>query len=335
MSVKNKKNIHIVLIGALLFLSIYLIIENNNLKRNTRVVIDREQNTETFFTNPMLDFELSKKYSETVIPAGSVRNLVESLKNKTGVEHISVYFRDLNNGPWVGVDEKEYFSPASMLKTPILIALYKWSETDSSVLEKKKVAESRFFLDIPLQTASEVASIAVGKSYSLYDLAVKMIRDSDNIATAMLYEAIPKTFVDNTFSHIGVTRISDGGDILLRVKDAASFYRILFNATYLNRENSETVLKILSSTSFTEGLVAGTPEGVVVAHKFGERFPATFLDTKGISNQQVVQLHDCGIIYFPQKPYILCVMTRGNNIEKQKTIIAELSRFFYEYTSKQ
>jgi len=28
-----------------------------------------------------------------------------------------------------------------------------------------------------------------------------------------------------------------------------------------------------------------------------------------------VQLHDCGIVYYPETPYLLCVMTKGWNFE--------------------
>jgi hypothetical protein len=36
----------------------------------------------------------------------------------------------------------------------------------------------------------------------------------------------------------------------ISVKDYASFFRILYNASYLNREYSETALKLLSETLY-------------------------------------------------------------------------------------
>ncbi len=45
-----------------------------------------------------------------------VNELVEGMLSAGRASHISVYFRDLNNGPWFGINEKEEFSPASLLK---------------------------------------------------------------------------------------------------------------------------------------------------------------------------------------------------------------------------
>lgn len=50
---------------------------------------------------------------------------------------IGIYVRNLNNGPWFGINENEKYSPASMMKVPILITFLKWIEQDSSVLDKK------------------------------------------------------------------------------------------------------------------------------------------------------------------------------------------------------
>jgi hypothetical protein len=43
----------------------------------------------------------------------------------------------------------------------------------------------------------------------------------------------------------------------------------LFNASYLNRENSEKVLNLLTKTDFKDGLVAGVNDkNIAISHKF-------------------------------------------------------------------
>jgi hypothetical protein len=42
------------------------------------------------------------------------------------------------------------------------------------------------------------------------------------------------------------------------------------------------------------------------------------------------ELHDCGIVYLPDNPYLLCVMTKGNDFAKMEKIIEEISRLSYE-----
>lgn len=78
---------------------------------------------------------------------------------------------------------------------------------------------------------------------------------------------------------------------------------------------------MLSKTSFKKGLVAGVPKNIMVSHKYGERL---YVD----SNE--AQLHDCGIIYFPQTPYLLCIMTRGENFAELENTIKEISKNVYE-----
>lgn len=47
---------------------------------------------------------------------------------KGDIINLSVYFRNLTNGNWFGIEEKELFSPASLMKLPLLLAYYKLEE---------------------------------------------------------------------------------------------------------------------------------------------------------------------------------------------------------------
>lgn len=328
-----KKYFAQIIILFLLVVIAILLIKINSIKASFKGSVTHEKGGSYVYTNPILDHELSQELSNTIVSSNAARNFVENLKEKKNIKHVSVYFRDLNNGPWIGVEEKEYFSPASMLKTPLLISLLKWSEKDQSVLFKEVIAEERFF-DNNLAQHTNVNAIKKGESYTLIDVATKMIQQSDNVAAKILYEYIPVSFVDDTFTNIGVSFVSNGDDNLIRVKDIAAFYRILFNASYLNRDNSEKALSILSNTSYKDGLVAGVPKGITISHKFGERFASGVLLSSGLIPEGDVQIHDCGIVYVPGKPYILCVMTRGEDFKLQQQAISEISKFFYGQVTK-
>lgn len=56
-----------------------------------------------------------KDYEQDLIAKGDIINL-------------SVYYRNLTNGNWFGIEEKELFSPASLMKLPLLLAYYKLEE---------------------------------------------------------------------------------------------------------------------------------------------------------------------------------------------------------------
>lgn len=60
----------------------------------------------------------------------------EVIRTNTGIE-IGLYVRNLQNGPWFGINENIDFSPASLLKVSTLMAYLKWIEIDPSIWNKK------------------------------------------------------------------------------------------------------------------------------------------------------------------------------------------------------
>jgi beta-lactamase class A len=100
----------------------------------------------------------------------------------------------------------------------------------------------------------------------------------------------------------------------------SSIFRTLYNSSFFEWNLSEQVLDLLSQTTFTSGIAAGVPAGTPVAHKFGENTD---------------ELHDCGIVYYPDHPYLLCVMTRGNNAVKLESVIQGISGAAWSFMGKQ
>jgi beta-lactamase class A len=142
-----------------------------------------------------------------------------------------------------------------------------------------------------------------GARYSAAELLRRAISFSDNESAALLGNVIGFGKLTKVFNDFGIEEPEPGKDYQMRVRTYASFFRVLYNASYINREHSEQALKLLSENDFREGIVAGVPAEIVVAHKFGER--------EGTLESGNIQLHDCGIVYAPHKPYLLCVMAQG------------------------
>lgn len=276
-------------------------------------------------TNPILDCELDNGNDDSVIYFDKINDKIDKLKSKYDVSHVSFYFRDLNNGPWLGINEKEDFAPASLLKVPVLIAFLHQAEHDPTILEKKiKVLPS----DINKSLTPNIVSddyIIVDHEYSLFEIAKRMIQKSDNNAVLVLLRNIKQSYLDDVFRSIGLQFKGTSDENPITVKDYAGFFRILFNASYLDREMSELALEILLGSEYKNGIVAGVPEGVNVAHKFGER---------SVNNIDI-QLHDCGIVYHKDNPYIICVMTKGNDFKQQEKLISELSKYVYNEVDSQ
>ncbi len=281
------------------------------------------------YINPILECNTDIEQNNNL--ATLKKNIKTIIKDETynkNISFASVYFRDLNNGPWLGINEKEYFSPASLIKVPVLIAYLKQAETNPDILKKEIVPIIATDSGDNIQNIKPSISLAPDKKYSIEELLEKMIVYSDNDAYNTLSESLGANDFSKIFQDLDIdiskAFTNPNGDIIT-VKDYASFYRILFNASYLNQDMSEKALSLLSQSQYKDGLVAGVPQNISVAHKFGER---KFSDTGE------TQLHDCGIIYLPQKPYLLCIMTRGNDITKSSQTIKKISQEVFQYLNQ-
>lgn len=275
------------------------------------------------FINPLLECEVA----EGTIDAAKINfkyalaEFTDSLISKDAANAISVYVRDLNNGPTFGVKQDEEYIPASLLKVPVMMAYLSYAEKEPSILRERILHQTEYeFSKEKVQHIHPETEIAPGESYTVEELIERMIVHSDNQATARLIENIPPRYIRELYYVLGVDRgVLDDEREKLSVKEYAAFFRILFNASYLSRENSEKALRLLSETQFDRGIVSGVPKGIVVSHKFGEA-----------GDEVEHQIHDCGIVYYPGHPYLLCVMTRGDDIDTLAQTIGELSRFVWE-----
>ncbi len=291
---------------------------HSNVSSNSKQI---RQVGEYRYINPLLECEVA----EGTIDARKqnfrdelVRE-IEIIKKQNQLTKVAVYFRDLNNGPAFGVDEAGEFFPASLLKVPVMMAYYRWSEKEPQLLETKISYQNE--IDFGYKpTIIPKEKLVVGQSYSVNELIRHMIIFSDNQALYLLTRNLPKVYIEELFKLLGVgIDVLADSDAKLTVKEYAGFFRILFNSSYLSRENSEKALLLLASTDYNDALPAGVPKDISVSHKFGEA-------GTGMTERQ---LHDCGIVYFPDHPYLTCIMTRGKELDNLKQSIVDISKFIY------
>lgn len=289
-------------------------------------VEERRLGGEYKFINPLL--ECTDEIGTSVLTQDirdKVNNFIKTQINAKKATEVSVYYRDLNNGPWFGYNEKNFFSPASLVKVPLMIAYFKEAENGSGVLSEKikNTLSNTDELYSEMDYQPEI-KMETGTEYTVEDLILRTVAYSDNVAYKLLFDRLDNSKFLSLFRDFGVDvskAITDPTGNSLSLKDYASFFRILYNSSYLNKEYSEKALTILSQSTYKRGIVAGVPKDIVVAHKFGERF---------FTGTGEKQLHDCGIVY-TDNPYLLCIMTKGSNFEDLENILGTLSSMTYQY----
>lgn len=247
-----------------------------------------------------------------------INNYIDSTLAANTAENISVYFRDVRSSEWFVLNENDTYAPASLLKVPIMMAVYKNSQENPEILTKEfkfDGGSDNYGQNFPSEN-----ELVMGRTYNGEDLIKHMIVESDNTAKNILLSNLNDEQQKKVFKELKV-EISDGAQDIITVQNYSVFFRALYSATYLGPELSEKALGLLTQSTFKQGLVAGVPQGIPVAHKFGER---------NGENGNPEQLHDCGIIYHPNNPYVLCIMTKGNSFDKLADVIKSISQTTYE-----
>jgi hypothetical protein len=149
-----------------------------------------------------------------------------------------------------------------------------------------------------------------------------MIVDSDNDATMLLGQYMNEAEFVNLFRDlaIGVPNLDDANH-RMTAKEVARFFRVLYNATYLNPQSSEYALSLLTQTSYREGLPKYLPKNLTIASKFGERY----------DEEQMQNFHEAGIVYLDGNPYLISIMTKGPKKEDLHSMVADMSLITYKF----
>lgn len=292
------------------------------------VSVVREKGGYTYI-NPLLFCKTgeNKEFSEYHLLKDKVTALIENEKSQGHTSRVSVYYRDLDAGRWFGINENDKYSPASLFKVPIMIAYYKLAESQPDVLNKVIPYSGGGASQQTGITPSE--TIQAGGSYRVESLIEKMIVFSDNASAHLLFSNIDQRSLAEVFTDLGLPEsLNEDPNGVISAKAYSLFFRVLYNGTYLSRELSEKALALLDQDAFQGGIAAGVPRDVKTADKFGDRF---FPGATDLANAW--ELHDCGIVYHPQHPYLLCVMTAGKDSSLLTGVISSISQLIYQETS--
>ncbi len=249
----------------------------------------------------------------------SIEAYTEAAVKEGKLVNYGLYYRELISGPVIALREEQDFSPASLLKLPVAMWYYKQSEKRPGLLDEK--IEFTGPKNVTILHFLPTYTIKEGTIYSVRELIELMITQSDNDATQVLVEyAGGRDRINEVYQELGIRDVENYDTYVIDVHTYAAFFRVLYNAEYLGEKGSGELLEMLTRSAMTRGIAAGVLSDAKIAHKFGERSLA----------QGVEQFHDCGIVYATMNPYLLCIMSQGDDYEEMANFVAEVSRMVYE-----
>lgn len=261
-----------------------------------------------------------------------VRGLIDEKLKEKEAAGISVYFLDLNSGNWFGIGERENFSPYHHLKLPLMIAYFKLAESNPLVL-RKTLTYNGEQIQVEQKHIKPLEKLVAGKRYTVNDLIFRMIAYDDGAAYALLFANIPRSRLDKVFKDLNVEYDPHNAEDTLSLRAFASFYRVLFNASYLSEEMSEKALRYLSKSSFKDGMASGISMNINIASKFGERRVNAVVENG--TDVELEQLHEFGIIYHPYRPFLVGIMARGSDFNTLIGTIRDITRLVYDEVDRQ
>lgn len=267
--------------------------------------------------DPARSIVAQEHFFSTIEP---LRKDLKGLAAKYGNEgtRVGIYFEYLNTGANVSINQEERFWPASLSKMPTAFAVMKKIEEGAWNLDSEMV----LFYEDRDDRFGELYKKPVGTRFTVEQLLKELLINSDNTAHRILVRNLSGADYEAVIEALGMEELYDK-EYNITAKEYSRIFRSLYNASYLNRENSETILQWSSESRFDDLLAAGIPSSVRFSHKIGEEY------------KEVVFL-DSGIIYVPNRPFLLTVMvdaSKAGGYERARDIMREIARAAYEYVA--
>jgi beta-lactamase class A len=271
------------------------------------------------YISPIIYAEPVSESDKYALLKGAITNFIELEKASGQVNNVSVYMKDFNGGDWLAIDPGEPYYPGSLLKVGVLMTYLRMAEKNHDLMKKEVVYQVKKGFVFPTEHY-KAKTVEDGHKYTIKELIDYMIKYSDNGATVFLENMMDTTIFKNEFADLGITEPQfNNPDYMLNVKEYSNIFKALYSAGYLKRRASDSALSLLTQTVFRDGLVKELPASAVVAHKFGES-----------GNDNIHELHESGIVYLDNNPYMLTVMTRGTDWNRLSGVLGHISKMVYD-----
>lgn len=179
-----------------------------------------------------------------------MKEIKKYLESRIG--NYSFFFEDLSSGYVYGYNENVKMTAAGCMKLPIAIALIKEEELGKlSFLDKVKIeGKDKVYGTGIIHEFNE-------REYTIFELLVAMLIQSDNTATNKIIDILTMDRINTVIKEIGLKNTelkrktcderANKEDIenITTAYDLCYIWKSLYNATYLNENNSTMLIDIL------------------------------------------------------------------------------------------
>jgi beta-lactamase class A len=237
-----------------------------------------------------------------------------------------VYVQDLKGSFGYGVNPDETFFGASVIKIPLMIALFRKIDEGQISLQDSFATESGDWAG----GAGWLQWEEAGKSHTVEDYLWMMITQSDNVAANALLRLVGgPEYVNQVANSLGATNTllyqkitSERAavpslDNRTTPRDMATMLAKIYSGVAANPESCQKMIEVMYQNHLQSSLKEGLPKGVEAANKGGWLYKV---------------YDEAGIVWHEDRPYVIAMFSKhgSEDVEDGKDLLRGISKGVYK-----
>ena len=212
-----------------------------------------------------------------------------------------------------GVNEDRPLQAASLIKLPLMAAIYR--EAEKGLLDLNMAYRLKN-LD-KVGGAGILTAKPAGYEVTYRELIQLMGKQSDNTAFNILRNKLGDLALENYIEQFGMEDTSYEEN-KTTAKDIGMFFSKLYKGKLISDSLANELLAHLTDTAYEQWIAQGVPEDIRVSHKYG---------------REIHVVNDAGIV-FAERPYVLVILSQGVKDSEADELIPDVSEEIYNILSK-
>lgn len=231
---------------------------------------------------------------------------------------VAIYIKDLSTGYEIKINSDKKMPSASLVKIPIMAAVYYLVDKGKLSLDEKLVYKKKYRCG----GSGVIKKMPYGTKFTIKELVELMITISDNVATHMLIERIGLKNLNEIFKELGLkdTNINrfvmdlflknKGVENYTTAEDIGLLLEKVYRGSLVSKKACIEMLSIMLKQRICDRIPKKLPLQIAVAHKTGLM--------KDVC-------HDVGIVYTNNGDFVICVLTQNIKHSLAKEFIADVA----------